>query len=102
MQAGPVLLEPLMLLEITVPDEFMGDVMGDVNTRRGKIQGMESQGGFQVIKAVVPEAELYQYTSSLRSLTQARGSFTQGFHAYEAAPRDVQQKVMDEYQKDEE
>ncbi|PIE53313.1 elongation factor G [Candidatus Fermentibacteria bacterium] len=102
MQAGPVLLEPLMLLEITVPDEFMGDVMGDVNTRRGKIQGMEAQGGFQVIKAIVPEAELYQYTSSLRSLTQARGSFTQAFSHYEAAPRDVQQKVMEEYQKDEE
>ena len=102
MQAGPVLLEPLMLLEITVPDEFMGDVMGDVNTRRGKIQGMEAQGGFQVIKAVVPESELYQYTSSLRSLTQARGSFTQSFLAYEAAPRDVQQKVMEDYQKDDE
>lgn len=102
MQAGPVLLEPIMIIEITVPDEFMGDVMGDVNTRRGKIQGMEAQGGFQVIKAVVPEAELYQYTSSLRSLTQARGSFTQSFSHYEPAPRDIQQKVMDEYQNDEE
>lgn len=102
MQAGPVLLEPLMLLEITVPDEFMGDVMGDVNTRRGKIQGMEAQGGFQVIKAVVPESELYQYTSSLRSLTQARGSFTKSFLSYEAAPRDVQQKVMEDFQKDDE
>lgn len=102
MQAGPVLLEPVMSLEITVPDEFMGDVMGDVNTRRGKIQGMEAQGGFQVIKAAVPEAELYQYTSSLRSLTQARGSFTQAFSHYEAAPRDIQQKVMEEYQKEEE
>jgi elongation factor G len=102
MQASPVLLEPIMSLEITVPDEFMGDVMGDVNTRRGKIQGMEAQGGFQVIKAVVPEAELYQYTSSLRSLTQARGNFTQVFSHYEPAPRDIQQKVMDEYQKDEE
>jgi len=101
MQAGPVLLEPLMLLEITVPDEFMGDVMGDVNTRRGKIQGMEAQGGFQVIKAIVPEAELYQYTSSLRSLTQARGSFTQSFSHYEAAPREIQQKVMEDYEKDE-
>jgi elongation factor G len=102
MQAGPVLLEPIMALEITVPDEFMGDVMGDVNTRRGKIQGMEAQGGFQVIKAIVPEAELYQYTSTLRSLTQARGSFAQSFSHYEAAPRDVQQKVMEDYQKEEE
>jgi len=102
MQSGPILLEPIMTLEITVPDEFMGDVMGDVNSRRGKIQGMEARGGFQVIKAVVPEAELYQYTSSLRSLTQARGSFTQSFSHYEATPREIQQKVMEEYQKDEE
>jgi elongation factor G len=101
MQAGPVLLEPMMNLEITVPDEFMGDVMGDVNSRRGKIQGMAAQGGFQVIKALVPEAELYQYTSTLRSLTQARGSFAQTFSHYEAAPREVQQKVMDDHQKDE-
>jgi len=102
MEAGPVLLEPIMSLEITVPDDYMGDVMGDVNSRRGKIQGMEARGGFQVIKAAVPQAELYQYTSSLRSLTQARGSFTQSFSHYEATPRDIQQKIMDDYRKDEE
>ncbi len=101
MEAGPVLLEPIMTLEITVPDDYMGDVMGDVNSRRGKIQGMEAQGGFQVIKAAVPQAELYQYTSSLRSLTQARGSFTQVFSHYEATPREVQKKIMEDYQKDE-
>ncbi|MCK5132803.1 MAG: elongation factor G [Candidatus Sabulitectum sp.] len=101
MEAGPILLEPIMSLEITVPDDYMGDVMGDVNSRRGKIQGMEAQGGFQVIMAAVPQAELYQYTSSLRSLTQARGSFTQSFSHYEATPREVQQKIMDDYQKDE-
>ena len=101
MEAGPILLEPIMSLEITVPDDYMGDVMGDVNSRRGKIQGMEAQGGFQVIKAAVPQAELYQYTSSLRSLTQARGSFTQEFSHYEATPREVQKKIMDDYQKDE-
>ncbi len=101
MEAGPILLEPIMALEITVPDDYMGDVMGDVNSRRGKIQGMEAQGGFQVIKAAVPQAELYQYTSSLRSLTQARGSFTQVFSHYEATPREVQKKIMEDYQKDE-
>ena len=101
MEAGPILLEPIMTIEITVPDDYMGDVMGDVNSRRGKIQGMESQGGFQVIKAAVPQAELYQYTSSLRSLTQARGSFTQSFSHYEATPREVQKKIMDDYQNDE-
>ena len=102
MEAGPVLLEPIMSLEITVPDDYMGDVMGDVNSRRGKIQGMEARGGFQVIKAAVPQAELYQYTSSLRSLTQARGSFTQSFSHYEATPRDIQKKIMDDYRNDEE
>ncbi|MCD4706903.1 MAG: elongation factor G [Candidatus Sabulitectum sp.] len=101
MEANPILLEPIMALEITVPDDFMGDVMGDINSRRGKIQGMEAKGGFQVIMAAVPQAELYQYTSSLRSLTQARGSFTQSFSHYEATPREVQQKIMDDYQKDE-
>ena len=102
MEANPILLEPIMTLEITVPDDYMGDVMGDVNSRRGKIQGMEARGGFQVIKAAVPQAELYQYTSSLRSLTQARGSFTQSFSHYEATPREVQKKIMENYQKEEE
>lgn len=74
----------------------MGDVMGDINSRRGKIQGMEAEGSFQVIKAQVPEAELYQYTSSLRSLTQARGNFSQTFSHYEKVPRDIQQKVAEE------
>lgn len=99
MQAGPILLEPVMELEITVPEEFMGDVMGDINSRRGKIQGMEAEGAFQIIKAQVPEAELYQYTSSLRSLTQARGSFSQTFSHYEKVPRDIQQKVAEENRK---
>ncbi len=102
MEANPILLEPIMSIEITVPEDYMGDVMGDVNSRRGKIQGMEAQGGFQVIKAAVPQAELYQYTSSLRSLTQARGSFTQDFSHYEATPREVQKKIMEDFQKDEE
>jgi len=96
MQAGPILLEPLMELEIMVPEEFMGDVMGDINSRRGKIQGMEAEGSFQIIKAQVPEAELYQYTSTLRSLTQARGNFSQTFSHYEKVPRDIQQKVAEE------
>ena len=99
MQAGPILLEPVMELEIMVPEEFMGDVMGDINSRRGKIQGMEAEGAFQIIKAQVPEAELYQYTSTLRSLTQARGSFSQTFSHYEKVPRDIQEKVAEENRK---
>ncbi len=101
MQAGPTLLEPIMALEVTVPEEFMGDVIGDLNSRRGKIQGMEGQGAFQVIKAQVPEAELYQYTSSLRSLTQARGSFTQDFSHYDTVPREVQERIQAEYKAEE-
>ena len=93
MQAGPVLLEPIMNLEITVPEDYMGDVMGDINSRRGKIQGMEAEGSFQIIKALVPEAELYQYSNTLKSLTQARGSFQQSFAFYEPVPRDVQDRI---------
>jgi elongation factor G len=93
MEAGPILLEPVMSLEITIPDEFMGDVMGDINTRRGKILGMESEGNFQILKALIPQAELYQYTSTLRSLTQARGSFSQTFSHYNQVPRDIQNKI---------
>lgn len=102
LEAAPQVLEPLMSLEITVPDEFMGDVIGDANSRRGKILGMEAEGGFQVIRALVPEAELYQYTSSLRSLTQARGSFTQSFSHYEPVPREVQERIMSEVTREEE
>jgi len=101
MNAGPSLLEPVMHLEVTVPEDFLGDVMGDLNTRRGKIQGIESAGAFQVIKATVPEVELFGYSSTLKSLSQARGSFTQSFEGYEPVPREVQEKVMAEVQSDE-
>ena len=102
LNAGPSLLEPIVNLEVTVPEEFMGDVMSDLTSRRGRIQGIEAEGGFQVIKASVPEAELFQYTSTLKSLTQARGSFVQSFEGYKPVPRDVQQKIMEESQKEEE
>ena len=102
MNSGPNLLEPVMHLEVTVPEDFLGDVMGDLNTRRGKIQGIESAGAFQVIKATVPESELFGYSSTLKSLTQARGSFQQSFEGYEPVPREVQEKVMAEVQHEEE
>ncbi|MCD4702365.1 MAG: elongation factor G [Candidatus Aegiribacteria sp.] len=94
MDAGPSLLEPVVNMEVTVPEEFMGDVMSDLTSRRGRIQGIEAEGAFQVIKASVPEAELFQYTSTLKSLTQARGSFTQSFEGYQPVPRDIQEKIM--------
>ncbi len=96
LNAGPILLEPIVTLEVTVPEEFMGDVMSDLTSKRGRIQGIESEGAFQVIKASVPEAELFQYTSTLKSLTQARGSFTQTFDGYQPVPREIQEKIMEE------
>lgn len=94
--ANPVLLEPIYNLEVIVPDEFMGDVMGDLSSRRGKIQGMDSEGPFQVIRAKVPLGELYQYATRLRSITQGRGLYRRSFSHYEEVPFEVQQKIIDE------
>lgn len=102
LNAGPSLLEPVVTLEVTVPEEFMGDVMSDLTSRRGRIQGIEAEGAFQVIRASVPEAELFQYTSTLKSLTQARGSFVQSFEGYQPVPRDIQEKIMEEARSEEE
>ncbi len=99
LEAKPVLLEPIYDLNIKVPEEFMGDVMGDVSSRRGKISGMESEGPFQVIKAKVPLADLYKYSTQLRSLTSGRGIHTRSFSHYEPVPKDVEAKVIEEYKK---
>lgn len=99
MDANPVLLEPIYNLEVIVPDEFMGDVMGDISVRRGKIQGMDVEGQFQKITAKVPLAELYRYSTSLRSMTQGRGMHRQSFSHYEPMPREIQEKVIEEYRK---
>ncbi len=95
-QANPVLLEPIHEVEILVPEAYMGDVLGDLNTRRAQILGMEVEGGFQKIKALVPEAELHQYATTLRSLTQGRGLFSYRFSHYAVMPRHVQEKVVAE------
>ncbi len=100
--AKPCLLEPIYEIEVTVPEEFMGDVMGDISSRRGKILGMDSNGHFQVIKAQVPLAELYKYSSTLRSLTSGRGGHTRKFSHYEEVPKEVEQKIIDEYNKSKE
>ena len=97
--AKPCLLEPIYDVEITVPEEFMGDVMGDISSRRGKISGMDSDGHFQIIKAKVPLAELYKYSSQLRSLTQGRGVHKRKFSHYEDVPKEIDQKVIEEYKK---
>ncbi|KPK99587.1 MAG: elongation factor G [candidate division Zixibacteria bacterium SM23_73_3] len=97
-KAKPVMLEPIYNLEVIVPEDFMGDVMGDLSSRRGKILGMDREGNFQKIKAQAPLAELYKYSTSLRSLTQGRGLHTREFSHYEEMPRDIAQKIIQEAQ----
>ena len=98
-ECKPCLLEPIYEIEVIVPDEYMGDVMGDISSRRGKILGMDSDGHFQIIKANVPLVELHKYSSQLRSLTQGRGAHKSKFSYYEEVPKEVEQKVIDEYNK---
>lgn len=99
LDANPVLLEPIMNVEITVPEAFMGDVMGDLNKKRGRILGMEPRGGLQVIKAQVPMAEMFKYAIDLRSMTQGRGSFTSEFSHYEEVPAQIAEQVIAESKK---
>lgn len=93
-QAQPVLLEPVMNVEIIVPDTFMGDIMGDLNGRRGRIQGVESAGELQKIRAQVPMAEMFRYSIDLRSMTQGRGFFTMAFSHYEEVPHQFAEQVI--------
>lgn len=95
-KANVVLLEPIGNVEVTVPDRYTGDVIGDLNSRRGRIMGMEVQGNLQVVKAQVPMAEMYKYSNSLRSMTQGRGFFTLEFSHYEEVPRELSAKVVEE------
>jgi elongation factor G len=95
----PVILEPVMKVNIVVPQAYMGDVMGDVSTRRGQIQGSDAEGPYQVVTANIPEDELYQYATSLRSFTQGTGIFTMEFSHYQEVPGDVQARLVEEYKK---
>lgn len=101
-QAKPILLEPIHEVEIIIPTEYMGDVMGDISTRRGKINGMEQQGKKQILKANVPLAELFAYFPALKSLTQGRGMFTQKFSHFEKVPDEIAKGVIDSFKKEEE
>jgi elongation factor G len=94
MEAQPCLLEPILNIEIKVPDSFMGDVMGDMSSRRGKIIGIDAEGESQLIKAQAPQAEMYQYSTTLRSLTGGRGIHFEEFSHYEEVPRDMERKVV--------
>ena len=93
-KAGPVLLEPLMKLEIVAPDEYLGDIVGDINARRGKIEGMEMRSGSRVITIHVPLAEMFGYATTLRTLTQGRGVFAMEFSRYERTPQGVQDEIV--------
>jgi elongation factor G len=93
-KASPVLLEPLMKLEIVAPDDYLGDIVGDINARRGKIEGMEMRSGSRVVAIHVPLAEMFGYATTLRTLTQGRGVFTMEFARYEKAPAGVQEEIV--------
>ena len=101
LKADPYLLEPIYELEVTVPEEFMGEVIGDINSRRGKILGMDSEGRYQVIKALVPLAELYNYSSTLRSITKGKGTYTMKFSHYDEVPAEIAKKIIEEAKKEE-
>ncbi len=101
-EADPILLEPIMTLEVTVPDDSVGGVNGDLNSRRGRLQGMEPKGGMTTIRAEVPMAEILTYSQSLTSLTGGRGDYSMQFLRYEAVPAHIAQKIMDEAKKERE
>ena len=94
MDAGPVLLEPIVTLKVTVPDSFTGDVMGDLNKRRGRVLGMNPEDGKQVVEAEVPQMELYGYCTQLRSMTGGSGTFSYEFARYEQCPSEVQDREV--------
>lgn len=93
-KASPVLLEPIMKVEVTMPEEYMGDVIGDINSRRGRIEGMDDIGGGKLVRGFVPLAEMFGYSTDLRSKTQGRGNYSMFFEKYEQVPKSVQEKVL--------
>ena len=98
-KGNPVLLEPIMKVEVTMPEEYMGDVSGDINSRRGRIEGMDDIGGGKIVRAYVPLAEMFGYSTDLRSRTQGRGNYSMFFERYEQVPKSVQEKVLNAKEK---
>ena len=94
-KADPVILEPIMKVAVIVPEEYMGDVIGDINSRRGRIEGMDDLGGGKIVKAYVPLSEMFGYSTDLRSKTQGRGNYSMFFDHYEKVPKNVQEKILD-------
>ena len=93
-KANPVLLEPVMKVEVVVPEEYMGDVIGNINSRRGRIEGMEDRAGAKVVNGFVPLSEMFGYSTDLRSRTQGRGQYTMQFSHYEEVPKSIAEKIM--------
>jgi len=93
-KAAPILLEPVMKVEIVAPEEYLGSITGDVNSRRGRIEKIDSMPGTQIIAALVPLSEMFGYSTDLRSMTQGRATYTMHFHRYEEAPRSVREEII--------
>jgi elongation factor G len=93
----PTLLEPIVMIDIEIPDEYMGDVMGDLNSRRGRVQGMDTKGTHQIVKGQVPLAEILKYAPDLRSMTSGRGTFTYTHSHYEEVPPFIAEKIIAAY-----
>ena len=93
-KADPCLLEPIMKVEVEMPDEYLGDVMGNINRRRGILSGTENRNGLQVINALIPLAEMFGYATDLRGLTQGRGTFNMEFSHYQEVPKNIADKVI--------
>ncbi|SDB30374.1 elongation factor G [Pseudobutyrivibrio sp. YE44] len=98
-KAAPVLLEPIMKVEVTMPEEYMGDVIGSLNAKRGQIQSMDDLGGGKIVRALVPLAEMFGYSTELRSSTQGRGNYSMFFEKYEAVPKNVQEQIISNHSK---
>jgi len=95
-RARPALLEPILEVTVVTPDQYMGDVMGDLNQRRGRVLGMDTQGTKTTVRAHVPEAELYKYATTLRSITHGRAAHSRAFHGYEEVPANILDRVIDQ------
>jgi elongation factor G len=102
MDCQPILLEPIVNIDIEIPEEYMGDVIGDLNSRRGRVQGMDTNGSNQIIKGQVPLAEILKYAPDLRSMTSGRGNFTYTHSHYEEVPAYVAEKIIAESKKEKE
>jgi elongation factor G len=102
LDANPVLLEPVVTMQVTVPEQYMGDVIGDLNSKRARVLGMEQTRGLAIVSAMAPLAEVQRYSTDLRSITQGRGTFTTAFDHYEEVPGHIAQDIIDKTKKDKE